>query len=177
MQNTIVKFKDLVYGDLTFPYDEATSDPVLVKSDGWPTYHLASVVDDHSMGISHVLRGEVSLLLRIYRLYTSKVHSSFSLSPGMASFNTNPSQPLQRFWLPYTRVCSFAPLGQCRRLQIVETSSRCSRWILQGSRLWTGSSGQLCRTYGIQLACKRRRKGLFWCDWYQRGLYDARHDW
>ncbi|ODV91777.1 hypothetical protein CANCADRAFT_18760, partial [Tortispora caseinolytica NRRL Y-17796] len=33
-------------------------DPVLLKSDGQPTYHLASVVDDHEMNISHVLRGE-----------------------------------------------------------------------------------------------------------------------
>ena len=31
---------------------------VLVKSDGWPTYHLANVVDDHLMGITHVMRGE-----------------------------------------------------------------------------------------------------------------------
>lgn len=35
-------------------------DFVLLKSDGWPTYHLASVVDDHLMEITHVLRGEVS---------------------------------------------------------------------------------------------------------------------
>jgi len=33
-------------------------DQILVKSDGWPTYHLASVVDDHLMGISHVIRAE-----------------------------------------------------------------------------------------------------------------------
>jgi glutamyl-tRNA synthetase len=32
---------------------------ILVKSDGFPTYHLASVVDDHLMEISHVIRGEV----------------------------------------------------------------------------------------------------------------------
>lgn len=32
---------------------------ILLKSDGWPTYHLASVVDDHYMNISHVIRGEV----------------------------------------------------------------------------------------------------------------------
>jgi glutamyl-tRNA synthetase len=31
---------------------------VLLKSNGWPTYHLACVVDDHAMGITHVLRGE-----------------------------------------------------------------------------------------------------------------------
>jgi glutamyl-tRNA synthetase len=60
MTNTTVQLKDLVYGNLTFPYDEAAGDPVLIKSDGWPTYHLANVVDDYEMGITHVLRGEVS---------------------------------------------------------------------------------------------------------------------
>lgn len=34
-------------------------DFIILKSDGFPTYHLASVVDDHLMEISHVLRGEV----------------------------------------------------------------------------------------------------------------------
>src|SRR5690606_2536507 len=33
-------------------------DPILMKSDGFPTYHLAVVVDDHDMQISHALRGE-----------------------------------------------------------------------------------------------------------------------
>ena len=32
-------------------------DPVILKQDGYPTYHLANVVDDHLMGITHVLRG------------------------------------------------------------------------------------------------------------------------
>ena len=35
-------------------------DPVLIKSDGHPTYHLANVVDDHQMGITHVIRAVVS---------------------------------------------------------------------------------------------------------------------
>ncbi|UZJ54367.1 hypothetical protein CBS101457_003687 [Exobasidium rhododendri] len=52
------EYRDLVYGKMSFPYDEMIGDPVLVKSDGWPTYHLANVVDDHEMGITHVLRGE-----------------------------------------------------------------------------------------------------------------------
>lgn len=51
----------MVYGHLSFPWDNATTDPILLKSDGWPTYHLANVVDDHEMGITHVLRGEVSI--------------------------------------------------------------------------------------------------------------------
>lgn len=48
---------DLVYGDIK--YDNATlDDQVLIKSDGYPTYHFAVVVDDHLMEISHVIRGE-----------------------------------------------------------------------------------------------------------------------
>ncbi len=48
---------DLIRGDITVE-SESVRDPVIVKSDGMPTYHLAVVVDDHLMGITHVLRGE-----------------------------------------------------------------------------------------------------------------------
>ncbi|PWN31736.1 Glutamyl/glutaminyl-tRNA synthetase, partial [Meira miltonrushii] len=51
-------FDDAVYGHLKFPYDRRLEDPIIVKSDGWPTYHLANVVDDTEMGITHVFRGE-----------------------------------------------------------------------------------------------------------------------
>ncbi len=50
-------FQDLVYGRVTFQHD-TLDDFVLLKSDGYPTYHLANVVDDHLMAISHVLRAE-----------------------------------------------------------------------------------------------------------------------
>jgi glutamyl-tRNA synthetase len=50
-------FSDLVRGDVTF--ENATLDDfIIIKSDRYPTYHLASVVDDHLMEISHVLRAE-----------------------------------------------------------------------------------------------------------------------
>ena len=50
-------FHDLIRGDVTF--ENATLDDfVLLKSDGYPTYHLANVIDDHMMEISHVLRAE-----------------------------------------------------------------------------------------------------------------------
>ncbi len=50
-------FHDLIRGDVTF--ENATLDDfVLMKSDGYPTYHLANVIDDHLMKISHVLRAE-----------------------------------------------------------------------------------------------------------------------
>ncbi|MXQ89992.1 hypothetical protein E5288_WYG014020 [Bos mutus] len=50
-------FQDLVYGWNRHEVASVEGDPVILKSDGFPTYHLASVVDDHHMGISHVLRG------------------------------------------------------------------------------------------------------------------------
>lgn len=50
-------FHDELRGDITFD-NSTVDDQVLIKSDGYPTYHLASVVDDHLMCISHVLRAE-----------------------------------------------------------------------------------------------------------------------
>jgi len=49
--------EDIVYGKTVFA-NKDIDDQVLLKSDGFPTYHLAVVVDDHLMKISHVLRGE-----------------------------------------------------------------------------------------------------------------------
>ncbi|MBR9974754.1 MAG: glutamate--tRNA ligase [Bacteroidetes bacterium] len=52
-----LQLRDLIRGDITVFHD-AIDDQVLMKSDGFPTYHLANVVDDHLMGITHVIRGE-----------------------------------------------------------------------------------------------------------------------
>lgn len=52
-----IKFHDEVRGDISINSNEM-DDQVLVKSDGFPTYHLAVVVDDHLMGITHIVRGE-----------------------------------------------------------------------------------------------------------------------
>jgi glutamyl-tRNA synthetase len=51
------KFNDLIYGEVVFEHS-TIDDFVLLKSDGYPTYHLANVVDDHAMEISHVIRAE-----------------------------------------------------------------------------------------------------------------------
>lgn len=51
-----VSFDDMIMGQISFQTDEL-DDYVLLKSDGYPTYHLAVVVDDHLMEISHVFRG------------------------------------------------------------------------------------------------------------------------
>ncbi|MSQ34177.1 MAG: glutamate--tRNA ligase, partial [Dehalococcoidia bacterium] len=52
-----VTFRDLVRGEVSFR-DQDIEDFVILKSDGYPTYHLANVVDDHHMRITHVIRGE-----------------------------------------------------------------------------------------------------------------------
>lgn len=50
-------YNDLIYGEITIEHKNL-DDQVLLKSDGFPTYHLAVVVDDHTMEISHTIRGE-----------------------------------------------------------------------------------------------------------------------
>ncbi|MCF8032381.1 MAG: glutamate--tRNA ligase [Desulfarculaceae bacterium] len=50
-------FNDLVKGPITFEHKEL-DDLIILRSDGWPTYHLAVVVDDIDMAISHVIRGD-----------------------------------------------------------------------------------------------------------------------
>ena len=49
-------YHDLVYGDISVDYKDI-EDGILIKSDGMPTYNFANVVDDHLMGITHVIRG------------------------------------------------------------------------------------------------------------------------
>jgi len=55
--NKLITFDDAIRGKITFNTKDL-DDQVLIKSDGIPTYHFAVVVDDHLMGISHVMRGD-----------------------------------------------------------------------------------------------------------------------
>jgi glutamyl-tRNA synthetase len=55
-ENTIIQWKDGVLGEVKFNSNEI-DDQVLMKSDGYPTYHLGVVVDDYLMNITHVMRG------------------------------------------------------------------------------------------------------------------------
>ncbi|KAL5486667.1 hypothetical protein EMCRGX_G019178 [Ephydatia muelleri] len=58
---------DQIYGEVHVPND-TVDDQILMKSDGYPTYHFANVVDDHLMEISHVFRGEEWLLSTVKHL-------------------------------------------------------------------------------------------------------------
>lgn len=52
------KFHDHLLGDIVWKNEDISPDPILLKSDGFPTYHLANIVDDHLMHISHVMRAQ-----------------------------------------------------------------------------------------------------------------------
>lgn len=53
----VCRFEDMLRGSIEIPWTQVDMQ-VLLKNDGMPTYHLANVVDDHLMGITHVIRGE-----------------------------------------------------------------------------------------------------------------------
>jgi glutamyl-tRNA synthetase len=96
-------FHDELYGDITVDNQEL-DDMVLIKSDGFPTYNFANVIDDHLMGITHVVRGNeyLSSSPKYNRLYdafgwevpkyihcpliTDENHKKLSKRSGHASF-------------------------------------------------------------------------------------------
>lgn len=67
-------------------------DFIIMKSDGWPTYHFANVVDDKHMHITHVIRGSVSASHPRQGL-------KLTLVSGMASIDAETPRPLSCFWL------------------------------------------------------------------------------
>ncbi|MGQ9494783.1 MAG: glutamate--tRNA ligase [Thermoanaerobaculaceae bacterium] len=66
----MTQVRDLLRGELVFD-NQLIDDQILLKSDGYPTYHLANVVDDHLMGVTHVIRAEewLSSLPKHVQLY------------------------------------------------------------------------------------------------------------
>jgi glutamyl-tRNA synthetase len=96
-------FQDELYGAITVPNSEL-DDMILIKSDGYPTYNFANVVDDHTMAITHVVRGNEYLssapkYTRLYEafgwevptyihlpLITDENHKKLSKRSGHASF-------------------------------------------------------------------------------------------
>ncbi|MCI8865308.1 MAG: glutamate--tRNA ligase [Lachnospiraceae bacterium] len=99
----VTTFHDEIYGDISVDNSEL-DDMVLIKSDGYPTYNFANVVDDHLMGITHVVRGNeyLSSSPKYNRLYdafgwevpvyvhcpliTNEEHKKLSKRSGHASY-------------------------------------------------------------------------------------------
>ena len=81
-ENQEVQIEDIIRGQVIFKTTEL-DDKVLIKSDGMPTYHMANVVDDYLMKISHVIRGEEWLSSTAHHvlLYLSLIHISEPTRP------------------------------------------------------------------------------------------------
>lgn len=71
-ENTDITFQDAIRGTITVNTKDL-DDQVLMKSDGFPTYHFAAIVDDHLMEITHVFRGEEWLPSAPKNVYTFRV--------------------------------------------------------------------------------------------------------
>ena len=71
-QDSELVVNDMIRGEIKFDLN-LIEDPIIIKSDGYPTYHFANVIDDHLMKISHVIRGEewISSLPKHILLYKS----------------------------------------------------------------------------------------------------------
>lgn len=117
-------FHDELYGDITVE-NEQLDDMILIKSDGYPTYNFANVVDDHTMRITHVVRGNEYLssapkYTRLYEafgwetpvyvhlpLITDENHKKLSKRSGHASFE----DLIEQGFLPEAVVNYIALLG------------------------------------------------------------------
>lgn len=68
-ESRLIEFDDAIKGHIAVNTDDM-DDQVLMKTDGFPTYHMAVVVDDHFMGITHVVRGDEWLISTPKHIYT-----------------------------------------------------------------------------------------------------------
>jgi len=78
-----ITVNDLIRGEVTFSSNEL-DDKIILKGDGMPTYHLANIVDDHLMEISHVIRGEEWLPSTAHHLYLYRFLGWDSTQPKFA---------------------------------------------------------------------------------------------
>ena len=120
-------FHDELYGDITVDNSEL-DDMILIKSDGYPTYNFANVVDDHLMGITHVVRGNeyISSSPKYNRLYeafgwevpkyihcpliTDEEHHKLSKRSGHSSFEDLVEQGfLTEAIVNYVTLCGWSP--------------------------------------------------------------------
>ncbi|MDW2796336.1 glutamate--tRNA ligase [Clostridium boliviensis] len=122
-------FHDEIYGDITVDNSEL-DDMVLIKSDGYPTYNFANVVDDHLMGITHVVRGNeyLSSSPKYNRLYdafgwevpvyvhcpliTNEEHKKLSKRSGHASYEDLIEQGfVSEAVVNYVALLGWSPVG------------------------------------------------------------------
>ena len=131
-------FHDIIYGDISVDNSEL-DDMILIKSDGYPTYNFANVVDDHLMGITHVVRGNeyLSSLPKYNRLYeafgwevpeyihcpliTDETHKKLSKRCGHSSFEDLLEQGfLREAIINFVALLGWSPENDCEIFSLDE---------------------------------------------------------
>lgn len=132
------KFEDEIYGTIEVPNSEL-DDMILIKSDGYPTYNFANVVDDHLMGITHVVRGNeyLSSAPKYNRLYqafgwevpvyvhcpliTNEEHKKLSKRSGHSSYEDLLEQGfLSEAIVNYVALLGWCPQDNCEIFSLAE---------------------------------------------------------
>lgn len=131
-------FHDIIYGDISVDNSEL-DDMILIKSDGYPTYNFANVVDDHLMGITHVVRGNEYLSSspkynRLYQafgwevpeyihcpLITDETHKKLSKRCGHSSFEDLLEQGfLREVIVNFVALLGWSPENDCEIFSLDE---------------------------------------------------------
>lgn len=131
-------FHDIIYGDISVDNSEL-DDMILIKSDGYPTYNFANVVDDHLMGITHVVRGNeyLSSSPKYNRLYeafgwevpeyihcpliTDETHKKLSKRCGHSSFEDLLEQGfLREAIINFVALLGWSPENDCEIFSLDE---------------------------------------------------------
>lgn len=122
--DTQIEFNDLIRGDVKID-SNLIDDQILIKSDGYPTYHFANVIDDHLMGITHVIRGEEWLTsvpkhILLYKAFSWEVpqlaHVPLTLNPDKTKLSKRQGDVatedfLKKGYLPEALINFIAFLG------------------------------------------------------------------
>lgn len=131
-------FHDIIYGDISVDNSEL-DDMILIKSDGYPTYNFANVVDDHLMGVTHVVRGNEYLSSspkynRLYQafgwevpeyihcpLITDETHKKLSKRCGHSSFEDLLEQGfLREVIVNFVALLGWSPENDCEIFSLDE---------------------------------------------------------
>ncbi|MCL4109799.1 UNVERIFIED_CONTAM: hypothetical protein GTU68_052058 [Idotea baltica] len=156
-----VRFLDLVRGHMHF-HSSAVDDKVLVKSDGLPTYHLANVVDDHHMEVTHVIRGEewlssAPLHVLLYRALgwedsmPSFAHLSLLLSPDGRKLSKREAGAT---WEGYANL-GYLPEAVMNYIALLGWNPGTEQEIMSREELIQGFSMERCHKAGARFDMKK----------------------
>ena len=131
-QEGTTTFHDAIFGDITVE-NKTLDDQVLLKRDGLPTYNFANVIDDHLMGITHVVRGSEYLSSApkydlLYRAFGWEVPTYVHCSPVMRDAQHKMSKAI----LNYVALLGWSPRGELAEQEVFSLAELVDAFDLEG---------------------------------------------